>query len=505
MLERISFVKTPPEIAELMVKLSSKDQTARVLDTGCGHGVFLEELRKAGYSSCVGIELDSNLYKLCSTQFSYFEILNVDYLDYMPNEKFDLIIGNPPYAHYRSLPDNMRRKVRNITNTSKSDIYYAFILKSIELLNDNGELIYIVPYHFFYNTHARKVREVLLKNGKFEIIIDLSELQIFKNERPEIVIFKYRKGKFDLTSEKIRLLNISVKNAKKEKLRYLVLDALSNQKDNEYFNYSEIPHFTTAEIWSSSPVRLIKFKSRLLKDIAKVGVGLVSGFDEAFRISPEEKENLKEKELMLVKKFVKSNNCQRYFVTGFAEYIVIDDSIKTEDELQTFSYFYEKLSPYKEQMQKRYLPPPKKWFQWQALRNYKFLKKNLDKMRIYVPALDRHKYNRFSLGAPNLLPAGDVLFIQPKDDRDLYFLLGYLNSNFFRNYYMVRGGRRGNRMSFTQRLLASSEIPEFKESIKNKITDLVKAILNSTNNNEIEKLDAELNMIISDEVKQISI
>jgi adenine-specific DNA-methyltransferase len=128
-------------------------------------------------------------------------------------------------------------------------------------------------------------------------------------------------------------------------------------------------------------------------------------------------------------------------------------------------------------MSKRYLPKNKNWFHWQALRNYKFLLSNLDKRRIYVPTLDRHPYNRFSLGDRGLFPSGDVLFIQPYREKDLYFLLGYLNSTFFRKYYLAKGGRRGGRVSFTQKLLENAEIPLFSDEIEGEIISLTKEII----------------------------
>ncbi len=86
----------------------------------------------------------------------------------------------------------MASKVKEIIKTSEGDIYYAFIIKSISLLKENGELIYIVPY-FFYNTYAKLVRETILKFGKIEIIIDLDEVRLFNGVNPETIIFKFKR------------------------------------------------------------------------------------------------------------------------------------------------------------------------------------------------------------------------------------------------------------------------------------------------------------------------
>ncbi|MEO0217094.1 MAG: class I SAM-dependent methyltransferase [candidate division WOR-3 bacterium] len=430
--EKIGFVQTPSEIAKLMIMLSTVDKNSNILDTGCGEGIFLQELEKEGYINCYGIEINKELYELCKKKFKdKYKIILGDFLTYNFNEKFDLIIGNPPYIHFNQIPTQIRNNVRKIIKTSEGDIYYAFIIRSIQLLKNGGELIYIVPYSFFYNTYAKIVREFILNYGKIEIIIDLDEARIFNNENPETIIFKFKKGKFNLNQEKIILLRIKRKNSKPYEIYIKAKNSLETKNSNDLFEYNIIPHYTNTNQWSSLFFYIPNFKYILLKEIAKVGVGMVSGFDKAFIIQDDSKFTFEEGKL--IKKFVKAKHCKRYVVDGYTKYILIDDSIKSEEYLkENYPNIYLKLEVYKEEMKNRYLVN-KMWFNWQALRNYEFLLKNYNKKRIYVPTLDRHNYNRFSLGEEGLLPAGDVLFIQPFDEENLYFLLGYLNSSFLEN------------------------------------------------------------------------
>lgn len=222
---------------------------------------------------------------------------------------------------------------------------------------------------------------------------------------------------------------------------------------------------------------------------------MVSGFDKAFIIQDDSKFTFEERKL--IKKFVKAKHCKRYVVDGYTKYILIDDSIKSEEYLkENYPNIYLKLEVYKEEMKNRYLVN-KMWFNWQALRNYEFLLKNYNKKRIYVPTLDRHNYNRFSLGEEGLLPAGDVLFIQPFDEENLYFLLGYLNSSFFRKYYLENGGRRGGRIVFTQKFLENAKIPIFENKLKDEIIKITLEILDKKNKNDISNLENEMDNIIN--------
>ena len=478
MSDRIGFVETPLEIARLMVDLADAERDAFVLDTGCGRGVFLRALDEKGYRNVYGIEIDGDLYGYCLQKFGkQFEIIHGDFLTYDFDRKFHLIIGNPPYVHFNRLPPELANTVRKLVRTGEGDIYYAFILRAISLLREGGELIYIVPYHFFYNTYAKVVREALLKFGKLEVVIDLDEVRLFHGENPETVIFKFRKGKYDLQKERIHLLQIKSKRTNASEIYEKALSSLSSRASNSLFEYAHAPHYSSPQPWSSFVFHIPHFPSIKLKEIARVGVGPVSGFDEAFVLNGQEW-NLNDRERKLVRKFVKGKNCRRFIVEGFESYVVIDDSIRSESQLKAlYPNVYRRLLTYKDRMSKRYLPRGKEWFHWQALRNYGFLMNHLGRRRIYVPTLDRHPYNRFSLGEGGLLPSADVLFIQPHREEDLHFLLGYLNSEFFRKYYLAKGGRRGGRVSFTQKLLENVEIPLFSKEIKGEIAATAKRIL----------------------------
>ena len=214
-------------------------------------------------------------------------------------------------------------------------------------------------------------------------------------------------------------------------------------------------------------------------------VELVSGFEEGFRIGDDEQYTSKESEL--IKKFVKAKNCKGYYVDGFVKYLLTND-IPSEDYLKEYPNIYNKLVIHKEKMKNRYLPKSKKWFHWQALRNKKIIDENLNNYKIFVPTLDRSLKNRFSLTNEPYYPSGDVIVIIPKNINP-YFLVGYLNSNFFRDYYLSEGGRRGGRISYTQKLLSNAKIPKFDNETITKIANISKKIIKNKDDSKRELID----------------
>ncbi len=332
----IAFVETPQPIAELMVSLADlkgkEKNEVSVLDAGCGRGVFLRVLANSGYENVIGVEYDRELAKECKKEFSQYSIINKDFLTWKPETGYDLIIGNPPYSHYNSLPSKIQKEVREIVQSKESDIYYAFIIKAIDFLKDGGQLIFIVPYGFFYNTYAKSVREKIISEGFFETIIDLDEVRLFNGENPETVIIKFTK-KAKTENRTMNVLRINYKNTSPSQIKQSAQDSILKKRSNDIFTYFDKSMFENSEdIWTTYPEITIE-KHVKLKEIAWIGVGPVSGYDEAFRLSTNEEDNYNDAEKKLVIDTIKAVNCVGYWTEGCTNYILLDRTIDSEKKL----------------------------------------------------------------------------------------------------------------------------------------------------------------------------
>ena len=201
----------------------------KILEPACGICQFLNGIKRnrkdifTCASKRVGVEINSEVvnYAYKNNLNNDLEIVCKDYLLWETEDRFDIIIGNPPYGipslsdHYTIKVDNeTKRKYKQLYETwyGKYNIYGAFIEKSVKLLKDNGQLIFIVPATFMILDEFKKLREFLSRTGKTEIIymgpnvfkpevgVTTTILKFTKTaaEKNKLFLYDYNDGKLNL-------------------------------------------------------------------------------------------------------------------------------------------------------------------------------------------------------------------------------------------------------------------------------------------------------------------
>lgn len=210
---------TPTQISDFMGSIASKPKSPNIsiLDPGCGTAILTCSLieniinTKTESIDLVAYESDYNLitYTEKSLQnlkewlnakkieFTYQLFANDFILDIgKSKEKFDYVISNPPYF---KLAKNDERvlQLKSIVNV-QPNIYTLFMAISVDLLKENGEMIFITPRSFASGQYFNSFRDYFFSN------INLSFIHLFKTRSKtfdrdkvlqELLIIKATKSK----------------------------------------------------------------------------------------------------------------------------------------------------------------------------------------------------------------------------------------------------------------------------------------------------------------------
>lgn len=500
---------TSPIIAEFMVSLISKSKNASILEPSCGLGVFLDSLTKSGFINLDAYEIDKTL------KTKYDCIKYKSFISASIEKKYDVIIGNPPYIRWKNLEQELKDELCNnyIWNkyfNSLCDYFYFFILKSIELLNDNGELIFICPEYWLNTKHSLSLRNYMCQNGIFEEIYHFKETPLFEKVNASFIIFKYRKTNLNRNSISLYFYNKKGIPNKTE---------LFNR---ECFDYNIIPQFTQNSKWilASKQIQMelnsfekscvntndiFSDKVYRIGDFCDIGNGMVSGLDAAFKIDTLN-DNLTEYEKKSILTVLKAKDLDRYSYTSESYYIFINNHISELDFKIKYPHFNNILKPHIEKLNKRFsygknIP----YWQFVFPRNKKLFDRN--EQKIFVPCKERishKKYFRFCLAPKNFYPLQDVTGIAKKESckESIEYILAYLNSKQVFDWLCYNGVIKGEIVEFSEAPLAS--IPyrpinwekEQEVKIHNKIKSEINFYLKTNSETHINTTNRLLNSLL---------
>ncbi|MHA1532704.1 MAG: Eco57I restriction-modification methylase domain-containing protein, partial [Candidatus Heimdallarchaeota archaeon] len=102
-----------------------------------------------------------------------FDIFNKDTLQFNFNNKYDYVVGNPPYLFIRAIPQDYRKFIEKLpleTNKGQYDYYQIFIELGIKNLKEGGKMGYIVPDSLLALSNRKLLRKYIFNHTKIKEI-----------------------------------------------------------------------------------------------------------------------------------------------------------------------------------------------------------------------------------------------------------------------------------------------------------------------------------------------
>ena len=143
-------------LVEQTLRIIEKNQAKKILDVGVGSGCLsISILKERPYCKCDAIDLSKNALKVAKINANLHQLINrIKFykrdVDNFYNDKYDLIISNPPYIKKHQIKYlgaiNYEPKIALDGGLDGLEVIKKVILKSNNLLKTNGKLVLEIGY-----------------------------------------------------------------------------------------------------------------------------------------------------------------------------------------------------------------------------------------------------------------------------------------------------------------------------------------------------------------------
>ena len=147
------------------------EESSALLDPGCGPGAFIDGVlrwcakNRAPIPRIVGIESDPRHVVEARAGFQAIPQVQIWEQDFLrPSaDRFDYIVGNPPYVPITALSPVERAEDRIGFRSARGrfDLYILFFEQALSSLKPKGRLVFITPEKYLYVATAGPLRELL--------------------------------------------------------------------------------------------------------------------------------------------------------------------------------------------------------------------------------------------------------------------------------------------------------------------------------------------------------
>ena len=286
---------TPLQLAEAMVGLFASENISTVLEPSCGDGVFLDALSNRNLlqkmKKITAVEIEQEEAEKVRTRYlnnNQVNIYSQDFFDFynemQGDEKFDLILGNPPYVRYQYLTEEQRESQSKILTSQGMkankliNAWVAFMVACVQMLSESGKIAFVVPAEILQVAYAEELRLYLTNNLAKITLITFKQL-VFPDIEQEVVVFIGEKGQEEKGIRIIEMSNLD---------DFTKLDLSQNGFQKlQHVKEKWTKYFVTAE--EISLIQKLREDSRFVKfsECGIINIGITTGNNNYFSITEE--------------------------------------------------------------------------------------------------------------------------------------------------------------------------------------------------------------------------
>jgi hypothetical protein len=275
---------TPEPVARTLVRWVVRHEGDRLLDPSCGDGRFLEH-----HANSVGVEFDPAAAVAATRRGLHRTIHVEDFFAWAErtSARFDCAAGNPPFIRYQRFSGDLRRRARQlclregIQLSGLSSSWLPFIVVTTNLLKPGGRLAFVVPAEIGHSTYAAKLLSFLARRFG-----DVRVVAIQESVFPDL-------------SQDAWLLYAADKGATTDSISFAALTQFASSvrpprgvsiplTELRAWRHRLRPFLLTDEQRVLYRRLSRDLHSAALGELARVGIGYVTGANEFFHLRPSQ-------------------------------------------------------------------------------------------------------------------------------------------------------------------------------------------------------------------------
>lgn len=341
---------TPTRLADFVANYClskiNNQETISILEPSVGDGAFISAISKSNelerfetINNTIVEKENEELQKVVNLEINPKINLipnNLDYLDFHFNNqnRYSLVIGNPPYVKKNHLTD--RQKVlakcihleKELSDKSINNIWPAFLISGIMKLEDNGILAMILPLELLQVKFTEEIRNLLI------------------NEFQRMEIFTFNELQFQECKGQDTVLLIGYKTHHNHGTFYTNINTLDDLENSNYEFYENTALANTDRKWTHHFITpdeyefLESLKNRLqnVTHFINNKAGIVTAANNYFIVNNEVVANYN------FQNFAKPIVQKGFFVNGSVTFSENDFDILVEENKPTFLLDFNSLS-----------------------------------------------------------------------------------------------------------------------------------------------------------------
>lgn len=364
---------------------------------------------------------------------------NEDKADIWEN-RYDYIVGNPPYVGHKGLAAVYKKQLQLVYEgiyRDKSDLYYCFIKRGIDLLKDGGRLSFIVSRYFMEGPSAAGLRKYIDENCTVIAVVDFFGKQVFADAGVDVCILTLEKGRRKADTRVVRYGSAGGNTRK----------AIDTAGQPEYFSVGK------EQLRNEGWMLLPPYKHEIFLTVEKAGThsvgdlfdsyqGIITGCDRAFVVDEDAIERFGI-ERSLLRPWIKNSDVSKYHVKPFKYHIIYSDSIGSVAE---YPNALRHIEQYRERLlgRRECKKGVRKWYQLQWGRK----SEPFESRKLVYPY--KSDSNRFALDERGYYCSADVysLILKPGFSSSITYeyLSAVLNSRLFEFYFKCYAKKISDRL-----------------------------------------------------------